>query len=260
VAATERSRHFLFIGLEQPLSSGMSREIRIDARRRVTPPWQWLLLLGGFALIFWSFVPKRVGPNPAPAPASPSWWLLLVFALVIWVLAFAFQFFRTFDPGVRRANKRALEGDLDGAIQDLREQIEDKSPTQVRANALGLLLMKREQWADAAGWFRKAEEIGGFKGVCQANLGLALLKGGKPEEALPVFQEALRTGPQTPVMTCLVGQHSCLALAALGRWDEAHEQLQVAEEVAGRLSKAQRAALEKAFDECRQKLGQQPQP
>ena len=23
-----------------------------------TPPWLWLLLLGGFALIFWQFVPK----------------------------------------------------------------------------------------------------------------------------------------------------------------------------------------------------------
>src|SRR5271154_1734266 len=24
-----------------------------------TPPWLWLLLLGGFALIFWQFVPKQ---------------------------------------------------------------------------------------------------------------------------------------------------------------------------------------------------------
>ena len=27
-----------------------------------TPPWLWLLLLGGFALIFWQFVPKTEIP------------------------------------------------------------------------------------------------------------------------------------------------------------------------------------------------------
>jgi predicted Zn-dependent protease len=105
--------------------------------------------------------------------------------------------------------------------------------------------------------FRKAEEIGRSKGVCQANLGLALLKGGKPAEALPVLEEALYTGPQAPVMTCLVCLHTCLALAELGRWDEAHEQFRFAEEAAGRLSKAQRAALAKESEQCRQKLEQQ---
>ena len=118
--------------------------------------------------------------------------------------------------------------------------------------------MQRERWAEAAGLFRKAEEIGGSKGVCQANLGLALLKGGKPAEALPVLHEALHIGPQAPVMTCLVCLHTCLALAELGRWDEAHEQFRVAEEAVGGLSKAQRAALAKEFEQCRQKLEQQP--
>ena len=27
-----------------------------------TPPWLWLLLIGGFALIFWQFVPKNETP------------------------------------------------------------------------------------------------------------------------------------------------------------------------------------------------------
>jgi predicted Zn-dependent protease len=118
--------------------------------------------------------------------------------------------------------------------------------------------MQHERWAEAAALFRKAEEIGGSKGVCQANLGLALLKGGKPAEALPVLQEALHIGPKVPVMTCLVCLHACLSLAELGRWDEALEQFQAAEEAAGALSKAHRAALDKDFEQCRQKLEQQP--
>ena len=39
------------------------------------------------------------------------------------------------------AQKRANEGDLDGAIAELREHIEEKGPTQIRLNALGILLM-----------------------------------------------------------------------------------------------------------------------
>ncbi len=238
----------------------MTKANRQAPHQPAAPTWLWLLLVCSFGLIFWQFVPKREGPNPPPAPTFGLGFFLRCVALFLlaYTLAFAIQFFRTFDPGVRRANKRALAGDLDGAIADLREQIEDKGPTQVRANALGLLLMQCERWAEAAAMFRKAGEIGGSKGVCQANLGLALLKGGKPAEALPVLEEALHIGPHAPVMTCLVCLHSCLALVELGRWDEAHDQFRVAEEAAGGLSKAQRAALAKESEQCRQKLGQQP--
>ena len=244
-------------GLEQQLSSGKTKANRQEPHQVATPPWLWLLLIFGLGLLFYKFVPKREGPNPPP-PMFQHWGLVSVVTIVVWILVFAIRFFWTFDPGVRRANKRALAGDLDGAIEDLREQIEDKGPTQVRANALGVLMMQRERWAEAAALFRKAQEIGKSSGVCQANLGLALLKGGKPAEALPVLQEALHIGPQAPVMTCLVGLHTCLALAELGRWDEAHEQFRVAEEAAGGLSKAQSTAIDKEFEQCRQKLEQQP--
>ncbi len=29
-----------------------------SSRRSLTPPWLWLLLIGGLALIFWQFVPR----------------------------------------------------------------------------------------------------------------------------------------------------------------------------------------------------------
>ena len=209
-------------------------------------------------MIFYQFVPTNGRPNPRPVLTFPG--LVAPFGWRGRCLdsRVRLSVLPTFDPGVRRANKRAQAGDLDGAIEDLREQIEDKGPTQVRVNALGLLMMHRERWAEAAALFRKAEEIGKSNGVCQANLGLALLKGGKPDEALPVLQEALLIGPQVPVMTCLVGLHSALALAELGRWDEAHEQFRVALEAARGLRKAERAALEKEFEQCRRKLEQQP--
>jgi tetratricopeptide (TPR) repeat protein len=181
-------------------------------------------------------------------------------AVVIILAALAFQLLRSFDRGIRRAEKRARDGDLDGAIADLSQQIEENGPTPNRVNALGILLMRRERWDDAAAMFRKGDQIGGFnKGICRANLGLALLKGGKPAEAIPVLQDAARIGPQVPIITCMVSLHMALALAELNRWDEAHEHLQRADDVARGLRKAQRAALNDKLDQCRQMLEQNSQ-
>ena len=231
---------------------------RQASQKPPTPPWVRVLFISGLALIFWQFVPKNGRQKSRPVFTSQTWVLLTVCAVFICLLAFAFQFFRLFDPGVRRANKRAEEGDLDGAIADLREQIDDKGPTQIRVNALGILLLRCERWAEAAALFRKAEEIGKLKGVCRANLGLALLKSGKPDVALPVLEEAARVGPQIPVMRCIIGLHSALALVELSRWEEADEQFRVAEEVARGLRKAEHAALDKEFEKCRHRLEQQP--
>ena len=191
-----------------------------------TPVWHWLLLLGGFALIFWWFAPKCAGPNPPPAAISWIWWPVFAGVVVIVLRALAaFPFLRNFDRGVRCAEKRAQEGDLDGAIADLREQIEEKGQTQIRVNTLGIFLLRRERWDEAAAMFRKAEQIGKLnKGVCRANLGLALLKGGKPAEAIPVLQDAASMGPHALPLTCIVNLHMSLALAELRRWDEAEEQ------------------------------------
>ncbi len=92
-------------------------------------------------------------------------------------------------------------------------------------NALGIFLMHRERWDEAAAMFRKADVMGESKnGACRANLGLALLKGGKPAEAIPVLEEAARIGPQAPVLICVINLHMALAQAELRRWDEAEEQ------------------------------------
>ena len=212
----------------------------------------------GFAIIFYQYAPKRERPNPRPEPISWTAVLVLVVGLLAGLGLVAFQILRSFDWGVRRASKRAHAGDLDGAIEDLREQIEFKGPTQFRVNALGVLLLRGERWAEAAALYRKSEAIGEFKGVFQANLGLALLKSGQPAEALSVLQEAVHIGPRAPAMTCLVGLRSALALAELSRWEEAHEQFRAAEEAAGGLRNVDRVALNETFEQCRQKLEQDP--
>ncbi len=244
------------------MSSGTTKGDRQAPQRTARPAWVWLLLIVGFAVVFWQFVPKRElpnPPNPRPSLISPIWLLGFYGVLIVVLLAvYAVALLRNFDPGVRRAEKRAREGDLDGAIADLRAQIEKKGPTQLRVNALGVLLLRRERWDDAAAMFRQAEEIGKLKGVYRANLGLALLKGGKPAEALPVLEDAARIRPQLPVVTCLVSLHIALALAELDRWDEAHEQFRRAEEAARAVPKPQRAALEENLEQGRQKLRQQP--
>src|SRR5262249_52334800 len=129
--------------------------------------------------------------------------------------------------------------------------------TQTRVNALGILLMRREQWDEAAAMFRKGEQIGeSNKGICRANLGLALLRGGKPAEAIPVLQDAARIGPQAPTLNCIIDLHMSLALAQLNRWDEAEEQFRAAESAARGLRKSQREVLKEDLERCRQKLEQ----
>jgi tetratricopeptide (TPR) repeat protein len=231
-----------------------------------TPAWQWLLLLGGFGLIFWLFVPKHVGPKPPPEPASRNWVLGFLWVVVIVILSrVAWKVLRNFDRGVRRAQKLAQEGDVDGAIADLREQIEEKGQTQSRVNTLGTFLLKRERWNEAALMFRKAEQIGKTnRGIYRANLGFALLSGGKPAEAIPVLEEAARMGPQVLPMTCIIPLHLSLALADLKRWGEAEEQFRRAEDASSGLRGKARAMLNEKLEKCRQKLEQhsreQPKP
>ena len=245
--------------------SGTNKGGRRESQGPHTPAWLWLVLIGGFALIFWQYVPNRPGPKPAPSPTSWIWLVVFVATPIVIILAaVALQLLRNFDPGVRRAEKRAAEGDVDGAIADLREQIEEKGPKQNRINALGILLMRRESWDEAAAMFRKAEEIGEInKGVCRANLGLALFKGGKPAEAIAVLEEAARIGPQAPALNCVVNLHIALALAELRRWDEAEEQFRRRGD-GPRPEQAQARALEGDLAQCRQKLeqrsGEKPKP
>jgi tetratricopeptide (TPR) repeat protein len=244
------------------VSSETNKDGRNASQGQPVPAWLWLLLICCFGLIFWLNVPKRAGPEP------PGWiWVPVFFGAVVIVILskVALQFLRNFDRGIQRAEKRAREGDLEGAIADVRNQIEEKGPTQNRVNTLGVFLLRRERWDEAAEMFRKAEEIGKFnKEIYRANLGLALMSGGKPAEAISVLQQAASMGQQAPPLTCIINLHQSLALADLSRWDEAEERFRHAEDAARGLRNTQRALIAEQLEKCRQKLEQhsreQPKP
>ncbi len=231
------------------------------ATRKARPAWLWLVLLIGFGLIFWSFYPRpaKVGGLP-PAPAVTPWTTLVTWGglFTLLVAGVSFQVIRAYDLGVHRAEKRAKAGDLDGAIADLRGQIEQKGPTQRRVNALGLLLTRCERWDEAAATFRAGVALQGVPGVCQVNLAMALVKGGKPAEALRVLEDAGRIPLPAPVLVCLVGLHTTEALAALGRWDEAEQHFLGAATLGRMLPKFQRQPLEREFEQLRRKLEERP--
>ena len=189
-----------------------------------TPPWLWLLLIGGFGLIFWQFVPNRPGPQPAPEPMSRIWVVVIVGVPAVLILAaVALQLLRNFDPGIRRAQKRSG-----------REIWMGQSPTSAsRSKRKGRIKTASTRWAYSScvasimtrpsSCFARLMRSEISIMAHAANLGLALLKAGKPAEAIPVFQEAARLGPQAPLMTCVLSLHTAMALADLNRWDEAEK-------------------------------------
>jgi hypothetical protein len=219
-----------------------------SATQARTPLWSWAVVVT-FVLLAIA-VPVMV-PKPRSILVT---WSPVLFLVVVVTIVIAVAFVRNFDSGLNHAFKRFRAGDQEGAITDLRELVEDKGPTQARINALGLMLFQREQWDEAAALFRKGEELGEFKGLCRANLGVALLKAGKPEEALPVLQDAAGRAAGNRLLTCIIALNTSLALAAVGRRNEAWESFLSAEEISDTLPSFQRKAAEKQVESCRVEL------
>ena len=193
------------------------------------------------------------GAWPVARSGSPFRHLAVV-VLVVVVTYVALRYSRRAEAGVRRALKRAAEGDVEGAIADLREQIELEGPTQDRVNALGNLLFHSKKWDEAAAQFRKAEELGPLKSVCRANLGVALLEAGKPEQALPVLQAAAHLAAGIPMLAYIVAVHTTRALAELGRYEEARAQFLQTERIGRKLSRSARESMAEPVEKCRKRL------
>jgi tetratricopeptide (TPR) repeat protein len=239
---------------------GRRRREAYEAKDRPSQPprklaWTWMLLLIAVGLGVWARQPRGRARNPVRA--SDSFMASLVaggVSAAFVALIFACHFIRNYDGALQRAQKLADDGDVDGAIADLRELIEIKGPTQNRVNALAILLLNHNRFNEAAAFFRKAEELGELKGVCRLNLGVALLKGGKPGEAIPVIEEAVRVGPQIPVMKCIANLHMTHALADLDRWEEARSHFEIALTTASTLRKSQRDSLAIEIARLRERL------
>jgi Flp pilus assembly protein TadD len=138
---------------------------------------------------------------------------------------YAVALYQNYDRASSKAIKLAKAGDPVGAIALLKAEIEVGKPSAIRFTTLGVLHSIREEWTEAYKAFLEAEAIGGRQAIHLSNLGVALLKLGRPVEAEPLLQEACALDPVSPLFACNLGR----ILAELGRPDEAASQLTIAE-------------------------------
>lgn len=247
------------------------------AGRPPVPAWCWILgVLVGITLAVWYPRPRAVQRPPhrpfqtprrvlnnghvdraakgLPVRESPGASFLGGVVITLVGAVFALRYLRSHDGALSRASKRAKAGDVEGAIADMQALIEKKGLTVARFNHLSGLLTRCERWDEAAALYRKAKALGEIKGICQLNLGMALQKLGRPEEALAELQDVERNGPWVPAMRCLISLYSALALTGLDRRDEALKHLEGAKSAARALPRAQRAAWDNELEKYRRAL------
>jgi tetratricopeptide (TPR) repeat protein len=149
---------------------------------------------------------------------------------VLFVVVFVFitvRDRRNRDPAVAEALRLEKQGDVDGAVERLRAAVAE-APTAERAGALGALLYRRERWGEAADAFGEAGRLDPQGPVYPVLQAMALYKGGHNEEALGAARAARAAAPHEAAYAAA----EALALAGLGRADEAAEQLRQSDELA----------------------------
>jgi tetratricopeptide (TPR) repeat protein len=230
-------------------------------------------------------------PNREPPLVVPSWLLLALLLLPI----VAYQWFLSFtgkasvsplamlglllitppflygglvvwlslrDRSALRTINQANAGDLQARIGEVRREAEKEGLSALRANALGCLLMQRNEWDEAIKMFEEAERLGLDRSIVGSNLGLALMLSGKPNMALPVLEQAARANPNEIVSQC----NLCLVLLDLGRSEEASKQLSRIEQLRKQrrvllaVAPSKRSQIDQAIGNCRAQLAGKPVP
>jgi tetratricopeptide (TPR) repeat protein len=225
-----------------------------EAGPRMSRAWAAFAL----AVIAFAVIAAVIASRPGPIGAAVNRAMLyLAFAplvlLALLLVLILVQWLKFRDPYANRAFVRAGEGDIDGAIRELVEVVEIRGQTGHRANALGVLTLQKGEYAKSLEWFGEAERLGYNAKVCRANRAVALRKMGRAEEAVELFQDLVSDASDDPTLAGLY----CLALADVGRFNEARDQLLRAEalpQVVGQ-NRAHRTGFEKLIAECREKLG-----
>lgn len=115
-------------------------------------------------------------------------------------------------------------GQLDPAMDQLRQAIELKPDFLKALYNLGELLGRKGRLDEAAAQYRRALEFDPNYFKAHFNLGSTLLLMGKSEEAIAQFQAALKIDPNYPLAHSNLG----VALAQAGRLNEAIEQYKIA--------------------------------
>ncbi|MFI5456890.1 MAG: tetratricopeptide repeat protein [Isosphaerales bacterium] len=195
-----------------------------------------------------------------PGPGQILTWVGTVFGATIAIvgLVIAVKLFRHYDRGVNRAYERANTGDVEGAVAELRAQVEAKGLSAARANALGCLLIKRKDWQGANDMFDEAERFGMDRTVVRNNQGKALMESANYDAAFPLLEEVARANPNELTYQC----NLCLVLAELGRVEEAQKQLSRIEDFRKNLifilGPRYRQSIDGAIQDCRDRLNGMP--
>ena len=221
------------------------------------PAWLRVLMIPVFIAIFYSFEPLGRRPGAPPTVGQIVAWglssfvaMMAIYIAVMVVYAFATRYDRT----VHQAHKRTKEGDLDGAILELRGDVEARPPTANRLNGLGLLLLRREDWADAHDRFQQAIALDPRRPELRNNAAVALIELGRAPEAEAILSALAETYPRDPIIV----QNHGRSLLALGRLDEAEARLIQAEAAMARggpyRNKGMREQAVKALERNRGRL------
>jgi predicted Zn-dependent protease len=173
--------------------------------------------------------------------------------LLLIVCALAFALFRPDVSRVIRAIEQANAGDAEGAILELRRQVEANGYSALRANALASLLVVNKRSDEAIRMLDEAEKLGVDRATILSNRGFILLESGNPEAAVSLLEEAARVSPDQIEVLC----NLCRALAEVGRIEEARTQLRLAEDGRKRtfiLGAEGRRLTSETLQKCRDQL------
>jgi hypothetical protein len=206
-----------------PASGPVSNPIR-------TRTWVAILFVTGLA-VYVLAPEERARPAGRPRarrPALAGWICLGSIGIVVAYVAavIGIRWLRYRDPVLDRINRRAREGDVDGAIAELHHEILDRGPTANRINALVVLLVQNKDHPAAAEWARKGLALAPDRVDLRSNFALALLESGQASEAEAIYAEMIARNATQPVYFL----NHASALVALGRLDEAESQLRLAEQ------------------------------
>ena len=197
------------------------RERPVDAR---SPPPVWVLAFVGYGVFLgW----KTSGDKQTGSSGVSPWFVVLPILAFVLIVAFKSRG----DRAIRRALKRANQGDVAGAIANLRAVVnrqegrstdsspEDDNPGAAprgsqavnirlaqRLNMLGVLEGMRFDWSAAFDWYRAAERVGGaaLRPVLLGNQGVVLVKLGRMSEGAPLLRQALEyAGERDAALCCL---------------------------------------------------------
>src|SRR5690242_1759173 len=117
----------------------------------------------------------------------------------------------------QRGQSALDRGNLDQAERDFRQVLEiDPQAGAAYAN-LGVVYMRRKQWAKALAELRKAEKLMPQVGGVRLNIGLAYYRQGEFLKAIPEFEAVVRAQPDAQQARYLLGQ--CYFFA--DRWADA---------------------------------------